>query len=53
MLSDAACTIIPLAMPYNIHQYQSKNAKKNVFDYVLWSMDQPMSKEDDAIKYYR
>jgi hypothetical protein len=40
-------------MPYNSHQSQSKNAKKNVFNYVLWSMDQPMSKEDDAIKYYR
>jgi hypothetical protein len=30
----------------------SKNAKKNVFNYILWSMELPMSKESEVTKYY-
>jgi hypothetical protein len=46
------CTAIPLTMPHNSQPPPSTNAKKNVFDYILWSMEWPMSKENNIIKYY-
>jgi hypothetical protein len=39
-------------MPYNSQPPPSKNAKKNVFNYVLWSMELPMSEESEVTKYY-
>jgi hypothetical protein len=48
----AACTAIPLTMPHNSQSPLSTNTKKNVFNYVLWSMARPMSKENEAIKYH-
>jgi hypothetical protein len=39
-------------MPYNSQPPPSKNTKKNVFNYVLWSMELPMNEETDPTKYY-
>jgi hypothetical protein len=39
-------------MPYNNQPPLSKNAKKNVFNYILWSMELPMSKESEVTRYY-
>jgi hypothetical protein len=39
-------------MPYNSQPPPSTNTKKNVFDYVLWSMEFPMNDESKVIKYY-
>jgi hypothetical protein len=39
-------------MSYNSQPPPSKNAKRNVFDYVLWSMELPMSEESKVTEYY-
>ena len=39
-------------MPYNSQPPSDKKAKKNVFDYVLWSMELPMSEESEVTQYY-
>jgi hypothetical protein len=44
---------IPPTMPYNSLPPLSKNAKKTVFDYVLWSIELPMSEEMEVTEYYK
>jgi len=39
-------------MPYNSPQSQRKHVKKNIFDYVRWSMEEAMHDEDNVNKYY-
>jgi len=39
-------------MPYDNHQPQDRHVKQNIFDYVRWSMEALMNKEDQVIKYY-
>jgi hypothetical protein len=48
----ATLCMLPLMMPYNSQPPLSENARKNVFNYVLWSMALPMSEESEVIKYY-
>jgi hypothetical protein len=52
---SACCTVpcmLPLAMPYNSQPPLSKNTKKNVFNYILWLMELPMTEESEVTKYY-
>ena len=39
-------------MPYDNHKPQDRHVKQNIFDYVRWSMEALMNKEDQVIKYY-
>jgi hypothetical protein len=40
-------------MPHNSQPTPSKHAKKNVFNYTLWSMEQPlMSKQTEVTEHY-
>jgi hypothetical protein len=39
-------------MPHNSQLPPNKHAKKNVFNYVLWSMELPMSEESKVTQYY-
>jgi hypothetical protein len=39
-------------MPYNSQPPLSKKTKKNVFNYVLWLIELPMSEESEVTRYY-
>ena len=39
-------------MPHSSLQSQGKHIKKNIFDYVRWSMEKAMRDENNVIKHY-